>query len=390
MRRLWLLTLLAFLASSCSERKGDRVLDSASEVRDTVQTEVIILPVEKVKAYQLVMDTLSTRNIHTVVEAYGEIEIPPQNQATVSTPIGAKVNQIFVKEGERVRKGQVLATVSHPDIIQIQMEYVKAYQKLQFLETDFQRQEKLQSQKVTSEKKYQETRSEYMAQKGIVKSYEQILRELHIEPKRIQDGNIIRNVPILSPIDGYVDKIFVHIGQYVNPTEAMFTILNTDHLHLLLKVFEENVSKIKPGQEIRFSTKAYPNTKMKGKIYSIGKQLDKDHRFVFVHGHISEEDQKRYPFFPGMYVSASIVTGSEPQKVLPEAAIVRKGDQTLAFVVERKENQYLFYPIEIEVLQKEADWLSVRVPPNYADKTFLLSGAYYVFAESQKEEFKTE
>ena len=70
------------------------------------------------------VDTLPLRNISSYVDANGQLEVPPQNEAAVTAIIGANIISIKVIEGDKIKKGQVLAYLNHPDLIKLQTDYI--------------------------------------------------------------------------------------------------------------------------------------------------------------------------------------------------------------------------------------------------------------------------
>ena len=106
------------------------------------------------------VDTLPTRALSGVVEANGQLEVPPQHEATVTAILGANVTSIKVIEGDQVSKGQVLAYLSHPNLTRLQTDYVRAYSQLQFLEKENQRQKRLYEEEVGSGKTYQQIQAD--------------------------------------------------------------------------------------------------------------------------------------------------------------------------------------------------------------------------------------
>ena len=81
----------------------------------------------KFESLGIKLDTLPTRGLSGVVEANGQLEVPPQHEATVTAILGANVTSIKVIEGDQVSKGQVLAYLSHPNLTKLQTDYVRAY-----------------------------------------------------------------------------------------------------------------------------------------------------------------------------------------------------------------------------------------------------------------------
>ena len=80
----------------------------------------------KFKSLGIKIDALPTRALSDVVEANGQLEVPPQHEATVTAILGANVTSIKVIEGDKVRKGQILAYLAHPNLSSIQSNYVRA------------------------------------------------------------------------------------------------------------------------------------------------------------------------------------------------------------------------------------------------------------------------
>ena len=186
------------------------------------------------------------------------------------------VSAIKVIEGDQVNKGKVLAYLSHPNLSKLQTDYVRAYSQLQFLEKENQRQKRLYEEEVGSGKTYQQIQADYQAMKGEVKGYESQLKQLNLNVDKIRKGEIYDNIPVVSPIDGYIEKVLVQIGQYIQPQTGMFQIVNTKHIHADLMVFEKDVHKVKEGQKISFTVESVPGTQLTAKIYSVGKQFEEN------------------------------------------------------------------------------------------------------------------
>src|SRR5699024_8191554 len=168
------------------------------------------------------VDTFPTRALTGVVEANGQLEVPPQYEAAVTAILGANVTSIKVIEGDKVSKGQALAYLSHPNLTRLQTDYIKAYSSLQYLEKEMQRQKRLYEEEVGSGKVYQKTLADYQTMKAEVKGYEAQLKLLNLNVKKIQNGDIYQNIPVVSPINGYIEKVKVEIGQFVDPQTEMF------------------------------------------------------------------------------------------------------------------------------------------------------------------------
>ena len=94
--------------------------------------------------------------------------------------------------------------------------------KLNYARLDYQRQQSLNETKTTSDKVYQLASTEYETQRVLVTSLAEKLRLIGINPERLTESSISRRVAIHSPINGFVSKVHVNIGKYVQPSEISF------------------------------------------------------------------------------------------------------------------------------------------------------------------------
>lgn len=340
------------------------------------------------EAMDMKVDTLSKRNISTVVQANGQLEVPPQNEATVTAILGANITSIEVIEGEEVKKGQVLAYLSHPNLTQMQSNYLEAYNRLQFLEQEFQRQQRLYEAEVGSGKTFQQTQRDFRSAKGTVESLESQLRQLGVNPSRIREGNFYDRVPLVSPINGSIVSVEVKTGQYVQPEKDLFEIVNTDHIHADLMVFEKDVYKVEEGQRVRFRVETLPDQELFAEIYSVGKKFEQDPKAVHVHAEI---ENKTGRLIPGMYIKGEILTDSLEAYALHEGAIIREGDRYFAFLAQKEmegENEnWMFTPIEVSTGNSHNGWVAVEFLQGIpSGALFAMNNAYYLMAEMKKGE----
>jgi len=339
----------------------------------------------KFESLGIKVDTLPTRALSGVVEANGQLEVPPQHEATVTAILGANVTSIKVIEGDQVNKGKVLAYLSHPNLSKLQTDYVRAYSQLQFLEKENQRQKRLYEEEVGSGKTYQQIQADYQAMKGEVKGYEAQLRQLSLNVEKVQSGDIYQYVPVVSPIDGYIEKVEVQVGQYVDPQTEMFMIVNTDHIHADLMVFEKDVHKVKKGQKVSFTVESVPGNTLTAKIYSVGKQFEQNPKAVHVHAEI---DQKEDFLIPGMYINGKIHTESKTVKALPEEAIIEEEGKPYIFLAEARkeeETEWEFRAIEIRTGVSNDGWVEINLlEPLPQGARVAWNNAYYLIAEMKK------
>ena len=388
-KNIILYSIFCFLLAACGDdgHTGDEH-GHGHEHEGEEHGEEIHISEDQFKALDLKVDTLPKRNLGSYVEANGELEVPPQNQAEVTAVIGANVKSIKVIEGEKVKKGQVLAYLTHPDLITLQTDYITNWNDLQYLQQEYERQEKLYEDKITSGKDFQKLKSDYNSKTGVVNGLEAQLNLIGISVKNLQENKVSQTVAVRSPIDGYVRLVEVKVGQYVNPETSMFEIINNEHVHADLMVFESDVHKVKEGQKVEFSVESLANKLLTATIYSVGQSFESEPKAVHVHAEI---DNKEGHLIPGMYVRGRIIVEDYNSYALPEEAVMREGEQYFIFKAVKEtdhgETVWAFEPIEVAVGVIDNGWVEIKLFNPLEDGTILAwNNAYSLMAEMKKGE----
>ncbi|MCF4100085.1 MULTISPECIES: efflux RND transporter periplasmic adaptor subunit [Flavobacteriaceae] len=384
--------LLALLLTSCGDSKTteDETKESTQteESRREGEAEEVMLTAQQFEALQMEIDTITPRNMSGYVEANGTLEVPPQNEANITALAGANVASIEVIEGDEVKKNQAVAYLSHPSIIQVQSDYLNAYTNSRFLKQEYERQKKLYEAGVASGMNYQKATADYQSSTAIVKGLEAQLRQYNINASGVRNGTIYQRVALRSPIAGVVEKVFIKTGQYVEPQTNLMEIVDTDHVHADLMVFEKDVDKVKKGQKVRFSINSRPGKELEAEIYSVSQTFEQDPKAVHVHAEI---ENKESDLIPGMYIKGKIQVDNQQITALPESAIVTEAGKTYVFTAQKDGYAWSFKPIEVTTSEKDGDWIAIRFfeTPDL-NTLFAFNNAYYLMGEMKKGETEHE
>ena len=345
---------------------------------------IVHFSVAQFEALNMKVDTIPQRSIAAYVETNGQLEVPPQNEASVTAIIGANVSSIKVIEGDKVEKGQVLAYISHPELIQLQSKYSSSWNELVYLEQDFNRQQKLYDEKIGSGKELQRVKSNFQSKKSMVNGLAAQLKLLGISTSTVESGTMIEQVAVRSPIEGFVRLVEVKTGQYVTPQTELFEIVNLEHIHADFMVFEKDISKVRKGQKIKFKVESVDN-ELEASVYSVGKNFEQNPKAIHIHAEI--EDKKGF-LLPGMYARGRILMADSIGKALPEGAVIRDNGKDYIFSA-KKENgdEWEFTPIEVMARNTSNGWTEIKLlQPLPVNIKVAWNNAYYILAEMQKGE----
>ncbi|MDT7827526.1 efflux RND transporter periplasmic adaptor subunit [Pricia sp. S334] len=388
------LTLFNLMAcgDSVSETDQNREDDPVGEINDhptgengsNGETKGMLLTSQQFEALQMEVGPLQMRKMGGYVEANGQLEVPPQSEATITSVIGANIVAIEVIEGDKVDKGQTVAYLSHPNIIQKQTDYLNAYSNSRYLKKEFDRQERLYGAGVGSGANFQKSEAEYETSRSRARGLAAQLHQLSISPSGVREGTIYQRIALRSPIAGHVQKVNIKTGQYVEPQTNLMQVVDTHHVHADLMVFEKDVYKIEEGQKVTFSVQSVPGKELTAEIYSVGKTFEQDAKALHVHAEI---ENKQGNLIPGMYIQGRIQTNDAMTEAIPESAIASDGERSFVFMAVQEVDAWRFVPTEVVLGMQDGNWAEVTFLETQAsDARYAQNNAYYLMAEMKKGE----
>lgn len=382
---LAMLLVLTACGDSKSETKENTEINAEMEEGHSEgEVEEVLLTEKQFNALQMKVDTLQMRNMSGYVAANGQLEVPPQNEATITTVVGANVVSIEVIEGDKVNKGQTVAYLSHPNIIQKQTDYLNAYSNSVFLKKEYERQKTLYDAGVGSGANFQKAEAEYQASRSMADGLEAQLQQLNVSSSGVRNGTIYQRVALRSPIEGFVQKVEVKTGQYVEPQTDLMEIVDTHHVHADLMVFEKDVYKVKEGQKVNFNVQSIKGKELTAEIYSVGKTFEQNPKAIHVHAEI---ENKEGNLIPGMYIQGRIQTDNTITTAIPESAIAADGEKSFVFTAKKEGQDWKFMPVEITKVTHDGHWIAIDfLTEQQPGARYALNNAYYLMAEMKKGE----
>lgn len=380
------------------------------EEEHSEEEDVVELNAVQIANAGLEYGSMDTLNTSAYVKANGILDLPPQNIAAVSAPMDGFVKKANYLVGDYVKKGTVLALLEHMDYIKLQEEYLSVINNLSYLASEYQRQKQLDSARVTAKKQYQAASAAYEGAMARKKALEKQLQYMGISPERVASGDISATISIRAPLSGHITALNIHNGAFAEQRQELYEIVDTDHMHLELNVFEQDISKVKVGQPISFAVPAMGEQRYNGRVFLVGKSFDQQSKTVKVHAHIEHED---HGFIRGYYAEAKIYTEDKKIVALPEEAVVSDEGNSYIFILtedshEKNDSQEgegehthnedahdkheethgtSFKRIQVVTGERDQGFVQiVEVPALTDDVKIVIRGAYYLLSEMKKGE----
>ncbi len=272
--------------------------------------------------------TITRKVMGASLTVNGVVDVPPQNLVSVSFPPGGYLYSTRLMPGMRIKKGEVIAEMEDPSLVQLQQDYLMARARLTFLEREFARQQTLNADKVSADKVFEQVRSDYEGQQAMVSANAEKLRMIGIVPESLSPERISRRVSLRSPINGFVSKVHVNIGKYVQPADVLFELINPDDIHAALSIFEKDLARVSIGQKVSISFVDEPDRVYDGEVILVNRNVDED-RIAVAHCHFRSKPAQ---LLPGMFLNARIHVRETEVPALPESAVVRYEQREFVFV----------------------------------------------------------
>lgn len=313
--------------------------------------------------------SMEKKNLSKTLRVSGIIDVPPQNNISVSAPMGGYIISTHLLPGTPVKKGEVLAVLEDQLYINLQQEYLLTKTKMALAEKEFNRQNIMYQSQATSDKNLQQSENDLQILKINLNALSEKLKIIHIDPARLSESTITSKVYLYSPIQGFVTHVHVNIGKYVNPTEVLFELVNPADIHLNLKVFEKDIPHLYINQQVISFTNHQPDKKYNGKIILLGKNISDDHT-IEVHCHFNTNDKT---LIPGTYMNAEIELNNHEVFSLPDEAIVFFENKNYIFIQEDTEKHKM---VEVVTGIKENNYTEIIGGDQFLSNKIVIKGAY--------------
>jgi cobalt-zinc-cadmium efflux system membrane fusion protein len=373
MKRYITLFSFALILFACNSQKAEETTTVPEEGNAITLTDA------QMKNAQIKTGEIEQKQISSTLKVNGHIDVPPQNMVSVSVPLGGYLKSTKLLPGMHVNKNEIIAAIEDNQYIQLQQEYLTAKAQLRFNESEYHRQKELNQSKSSSDKVFEQTQSVYQTQRILIKSLEEKLKLIRINPENLTENNISKSINVYSPIDGFVSKVNENIGKYITPGDVLFELVNPTDIHLNLKVFEKDLNKIFIGQKVVSYTNANPDKKYEGDIILISKDVTPDGT-TEVHCHFDNYDKN---LFPGMYMNAEIELKNTMRGVLPDEAIVRFEGKNYIFAITGKNS---FEMQEIKMGEIENGYTEIISNTDLSSKEIAVKGAYTLLMSLKNKE----
>jgi cobalt-zinc-cadmium efflux system membrane fusion protein len=279
------------------------------------------------------------------VTATGTLSVNDDRTWHVSSYMLGSVTEVDAKVGDMVRSGEVLARMHSHEVHDTRAAYQQSVAALRGAQTQesvakkaLTRAQNLFRLQAISSGQVDQASADLARATAMVQSSEasverektHLMEVLHVPLDANPKDERAELVPIQSPAGGVVLERLVSAGTVVNPGSPVFTISDLSSLWLIAAVNESDLSKVRVGQKVEISVRAYPQRVFTGTTKWLGESLDPTTRTLQVRVLVPNSGGA---LKPEMFATARFTFGSfRPAIVIPEAAVQNLNGQPTVFV----------------------------------------------------------
>lgn len=330
------LTVITFVGFSFLSQSKAETSESENQ-EEEIDFQNIPLSEKQVKAVDLKMGEAQEREMDAMLHVNGSLVLRAQDMGNVSSLMGGIVKNVYVKEGQMVSRGQVVATIENTDVVTLQREYYTAYKESEMARLELDRQKSLASAGAGIKKTLQMSEKNYkVAQANLLGTGRQ-LQQMGISTKEVAKGKFTTVFPLRAPISGTVSDMQASLGSYADMQTPLMKIRNNHAVECDLNVFEKDIAKVKVGDQVLVSLTNQPGVNVSGRVYGMNQYLNKGTKSVAVH--VKLDAKRGAKLFEGMYVSGQIATGRQLCMTLPDKAIVSADDKQYVFALNQQHSK---------------------------------------------------
>lgn len=364
MKKIYSILIILTLNIACQSKK-----EEALPVK-SLKDNVVELTKKQLNNSKIKVGSLTQSPLSTTIKVNGKITLAPNAMASVSMPLGGYIKNIKVMPGMVIEKGQILAVIEDQSYVQIQHDYLTTKQQLAFASKDYARQKELNASQAVSEKNFQLSESEFAKQRITLKSLEEKLKLIQINPGTLTANSISKSVNIYAPISGMITKVDVNIGKYVSATDILFQIMDNQSMYAKLNVFEKDAANLSIGQKIKVFTNSQPDVFYETKIEFVNKSYS-DESAIEVYAKILNATKK---LIPGNYINALIQINNNNAFILNNDAIVDYEGKKFVFIQNENKNTFSMQEVQLgTITDKVSEIINYDMLQN---KSIVIGDAY--------------
>jgi cobalt-zinc-cadmium efflux system membrane fusion protein len=286
----------------------------------------IVIPEGSPLRERLVVEALEARPVRRALEVPAHVEADPSRVARITPPLPGRIVNLNVHFGDEVHAGDQLLSIDSPELAEAQRDHLDAEAALAQSQRTLTRQEDLYAHGIAPLADVENARTQHQVAAAELERTSSRLRLLGVHG----GGAIGRSLVVRAPITGRVVELQVSVGEFHSDLSVpLMTIADLSTVWISASVQERDLSRVSVGMQVTATLAAYPDAPVSGAVLYVGDLLDPDTRTLPVRIAFENPDHHLHP---GMFANVTFEETARPEIVVPQPAVVLRGDHNVVFV----------------------------------------------------------
>lgn len=368
--------LLVFGKKSSST--SDAHVDASEEVAaEDEHNEAIAVETKKLAEYGIQLAQVERGAISQSIRLPAKLTANLDKQAHVTATFSGRVDAVYVDLEQVVKKGQALAQIVSPELVEQQSNLRLAEANLQQKQQEYRQEKDIWQEGATAKRDYQ--RAEHAYQQAQIAVKEAKARILALGAKLDSNGRYT----ITAPLSGVISRKDIVVGEHVQVTDALLVIDEPNQLWLEFNLPTQQATSFKPGQNIDFYVLGREQT-FQARLQHISSQADAETGRLQMRALVqSNADILR----PNTLVNVELaIAPKENQLRIAKAALQSIENQTVVFTAKQSEDKVEFYPQKVRVAaSSDPQWVIVEDGLQQGQR-YVTQGSFLLKSELEKGE----
>jgi cobalt-zinc-cadmium efflux system membrane fusion protein len=347
-----------FYSSSLTLNSGENSNEKGEDAPLNSDQENILVLTENTRSkLPIQIIQASEKEYSSRIEISGEIQADPDSTQTIGTRIPGKIIKIYKKEGDTVKKGEILVEMDSPEISRLRSKYQSSNSRYFTAKKNADRIRELTEMKLASDQEARNAEAEAKNWELELKADKEALTTNGISADSSGTRVIYR-----SPISGHLIRRMVQPGDLVSENTNFLVVANLNSVWFTAQVFEKDLSYLKKGMAVTILLNAYPNQTFTGRLTYIGSSVDSITRTIPARVSVSNSEGllKIGLFGKAVLNEENPKLGSREaqlvQVMIPESSLLNYNNETAVFI----QNSDLEYEWRVvEVGDPQEGWLPI-------------------------------
>ena len=298
-------------------------------------------PEKKIQTYRV-----TCQEVPSAIEATGTIQPDIEGSAKIIASLAGMVENIFVKVGDRVKRGDPLCAIRSPDVSDTYSNYLSNLSQVRQAERIYNLNKQLFEVGAVTKNDLLNSEANYEQTKALSGALKKKLEIYGVNPESGFSDRLL----IKSPMDGAIVEIQTHVGDRVDTsTNVLMTVADPNKVVVVANIYDTEIGQVQKGKEVTFYTDIFPLIPFKGLIKYISDTSDADAKTIKTYiAILSEQSLLRQ----NMFLKIKITNSIKRLPVVPKTALLYKDGKFSVYLSEAGRNQLKEVKPVLDVAEK--------------------------------------